>query len=54
MAKKKEEKKPQIPQIEIDYRRLIEEMSDDNYKVACRYAVDLHKDFANVLLALNP
>lgn len=37
MAKKKEEKKPQIPQIEIDYRRLIEEMSDD----AFLFCVDL-------------
>lgn len=30
--KKKEEKKPQIPQIEIDYSRLIEEMSDDAFR----------------------
>ena len=32
-----------------EYGRPVEEMSDDNYKVACRYAVDLHKDFAKTV-----
>lgn len=38
-----------ISQDSYEYGRPVEEMSDNNYKVACRYAVDLHKDFAKTV-----